>query len=63
MNILATKGSCTDCAACMNICPLNAIQMTSDAEGFPHSRIDAALIGLAERRGSKKTGGYFLVRR
>ena len=34
------KQDCTGCSACLNICPVNAIGMPSDSEGFQYPRID-----------------------
>jgi coenzyme F420-reducing hydrogenase beta subunit len=34
MKIICPEEQCTGCAACFNICPVNCIQMVSDAEGF-----------------------------
>ncbi|MBR5800134.1 MAG: Coenzyme F420 hydrogenase/dehydrogenase, beta subunit C-terminal domain [Lachnospiraceae bacterium] len=34
------KDLCTGCAACMNICPVNCIEMKEDAEGFAYPVID-----------------------
>lgn len=33
---------CTGCAACMNVCPKDAIKMTTDSRGFIVPQIDAA---------------------
>ena len=31
---------CTGCGACANACPVDAVSMTEDAEGFPYPHID-----------------------
>jgi len=41
MPILATKDTCTGCAACGNICPKQAIQMKPDSLGFIVPEIDS----------------------
>ncbi len=33
------KGDCTGCAACVNICPANAISMNDDEEGFAYPSV------------------------
>lgn len=32
--------NCTSCAACFNVCPVNAIEMSEDAEGFYVPKVD-----------------------
>ena len=39
--MLAEKDNCCGCSACAAICPKNAIEMYSDAEGFFYPKIDA----------------------
>ncbi len=34
------KNQCTGCASCANICPVNAIEMQSDSNGFEYPVID-----------------------
>ena len=34
------KSNCSGCTTCMNICPINAIQMVEDKEGFLYPKID-----------------------
>lgn len=34
------KKDCTSCSACYNICPVNAIEMMEDREGFKYPRVD-----------------------
>ena len=38
--IITEKASCTGCTACEKICPLNAITMSTDEEGFVYPAID-----------------------
>ena len=38
--IAKNRADCSGCAACANICPLNAIEMTRDAEGFSYPKIN-----------------------
>ena len=33
--------SCTGCSACCNICPVNAIEMIENEEGFKYPQIDS----------------------
>lgn len=67
-----SKKDCCGCEACYNICPQNAIQMSSDSEGFLYPKIDLKLCidcGLCERvcpivckiPETKKTQRAFLV--
>lgn len=37
---LASKETCTGCAACVDVCPLNAIVMSYDNDGFKYPQID-----------------------
>ena len=37
------KENCCGCTACMNICPINAIEMKEDSEGFLYPQIDQSL--------------------
>ena len=41
--IKANRADCSGCAACANICPKNAIEMTRDAEGFAYPKINPEL--------------------
>jgi len=41
--IAANRADCSGCAACANICPKNAINMTRDAEGFSYPKINPEL--------------------
>lgn len=41
--ITANRADCSGCAACANICPRNAIEMTRDAEGFAYPKINPEL--------------------
>ena len=34
------KEKCTGCGACMNICPVQAIRMVADGEGFLYPAVD-----------------------
>lgn len=36
------KNKCTGCGACSNICPVSAITMQADEEGFPYPVVDSA---------------------
>lgn len=36
------KHKCTGCGACSNICPVSAITMQADEEGFPYPVVDSA---------------------
>ncbi|MCI8327185.1 MAG: 4Fe-4S dicluster domain-containing protein [Lachnospiraceae bacterium] len=40
MNLYAKKEECCGCSACADICPVNAVHMISDGEGFQYPRID-----------------------
>lgn len=41
LGILETKGKqCTGCSACLNICPVDAIHMEKNAQGFLYSVVD-----------------------
>lgn len=40
MNILKNKNVCTGCHACFNACPMNAIEMKPDSEGFLYPIVD-----------------------
>ena len=43
---------CSGCSACYNICPVNAIKMEEDIEGFKYPVIDKTLCtncGLCEK--------------
>lgn len=49
---ITEKSSCCGCTACFNICPKNAVAMTSDSEGFLYPRVDTASCidcGLCEK--------------
>lgn len=41
--ITANRADCNGCAACANICPLNAIEMCRDEEGFVYPKINAEI--------------------
>ena len=41
--IAANRADCSGCAACANICPRNAIEMTRDVEGFAYPKINPEL--------------------
>ena len=41
--IKANRADCSDCEACANICPKNAIEMVRDAEGFAYPKINPDL--------------------
>lgn len=46
------RSKCTGCAACVNVCPKNAIHMIIAEDGFEYPRIDEAICvhcGLCER--------------
>ncbi|MBO5397366.1 MAG: Coenzyme F420 hydrogenase/dehydrogenase, beta subunit C-terminal domain [Clostridia bacterium] len=38
---IKNKINCTSCGACYNICPVNAIEMVEDNEGFKYPKVDA----------------------
>ena len=38
---LADKSKCSGCSACMNICPVMAIEMEEDTEGFIYPEVDS----------------------
>ena len=38
--VLEEKNSCTGCGACAAVCPLSAISMKADGEGFPYPQTD-----------------------
>lgn len=38
---IADKGKCCGCTACANICPMNAIKMKADEEGFLYPEVGA----------------------
>ena len=38
-----SKEMCTGCTACANICPVNAIKMQRDSEGFLYPEIDKSI--------------------
>ena len=40
MKIVSTKADCTACQACFNICPVQAITMKTDSEGFLYPYIN-----------------------
>ena len=40
---LASSSACLGCAACVSICPIDAIRMEEDKEGFLNPRIDSSL--------------------
>lgn len=37
---ISNKENCTSCFACFNICPVNAIEMIEDAEGFKYPKVN-----------------------
>lgn len=39
---IKSKKDCTGCFACDNICPVNAIEMVKDSEGFKYPEVDYA---------------------
>ncbi|MBQ6927324.1 MAG: 4Fe-4S binding protein [Oscillospiraceae bacterium] len=41
--LFARKEECCGCTACYSICPVGAISMSADEEGFLYPRIDAEL--------------------
>lgn len=41
--VLASRNTCSGCAACANVCPKDAITMTYDEAGFPLPGIDDSL--------------------
>ncbi len=41
MLLFDNKNKCCGCSACYNICPVNAIEMLADEEGFEYPSIDA----------------------
>ena len=42
-NLINKKSSCSGCGACSNICPVNAIEMRLDSEGFTYPSINPIL--------------------
>ena len=40
MKISEKKEDCCGCTACLNVCPVNAIRMVEDSEGFLYPEID-----------------------
>lgn len=42
MNVYNDKKNCCGCAGCEAICPVNAITMTADSEGFYYPKIDSS---------------------
>lgn len=42
-NLIDKKSSCSGCEACRNICPVNAIEMKLDSEGFTYPSINQKL--------------------
>lgn len=42
-NLINKKSSCSGCEACSNICPVNAIEMRLDSEGFTYPSINPIL--------------------
>ncbi|MCM1115408.1 MAG: Coenzyme F420 hydrogenase/dehydrogenase, beta subunit C-terminal domain [Clostridium sp.] len=42
-NLINKKSSCSGCGACSNICPVNAIEMRLDSEGFTYPSINPML--------------------
>lgn len=45
MALVDKKEECCGCAACMNICPVNAITMQPDDEGFLYPKIGKGCVG------------------
>lgn len=41
MEVYQNKNQCSGCTACMNSCPMNAILMLADSEGFSYPQIDS----------------------
>ncbi|MDE5994602.1 MAG: glycosyltransferase, partial [Oscillospiraceae bacterium] len=42
-NLINQKSSCSGCEACSNVCPVNAIEMKLDSEGFQYPLINPKL--------------------
>lgn len=42
-NLINQKSSCCGCEACSNVCPVNAIEMRLDSEGFPYPSMNSKL--------------------
>ncbi len=40
IKLYSSKNECCGCEACRCICPVNAIEMVYDEEGFAYPRID-----------------------
>lgn len=43
IDLVSDKNRCSGCAACLNICPVNAISMTEDEYGFTYPLISSSL--------------------
>lgn len=43
MEVYENKSQCSGCTACMNSCPVNAITMVADQEGFKYPQIDETI--------------------
>lgn len=48
MNLFNKKHDCCGCSACMHVCPVNAISMKPDEEGFLYPQINADLCTKCE---------------
>jgi ferredoxin len=64
--LVATKGDCYGCGACVNVCPKGAIRMREDAEGFAYPVIDddaCVSCGLCNKACPRSHGGDIPVER
>lgn len=43
MKRMIEKYNCTGCAACLDICPVGAVKMNFDKEGFLYPKVDTSL--------------------
>lgn len=39
-NLYSRKEDCCGCTACVAVCPMNAIDMVEDEEGFDYPKVD-----------------------
>lgn len=60
------RENCCGCSACYSVCPVHAIQMEADAEGFLYPTVDAYVcvccykcLSVCAFQKDQKTKGYF----